>query len=138
MEVSLARVETVHILDFAPVVAFRTPDERFAIVAARAAPAEELPSGVMALTVLLYAVLFAAFGWGFSGGPAIGAIAGVAIVAFALMREFGSGVGEFMNGMMATATGPISGRAAVALVLTVPTCLATAALVIAIAFRAMQ
>lgn len=91
----------------------------------------------MALSILLYAIMFAALGWGFTGAPSIGFVAAAAGVAFALLREAGTSIRAFMKGTMATATGPISGAAAVALVLTVPTCLTAAALA-AGAFRVLQ
>ncbi len=139
MEAAFARIETVDVSNSVPVIAHRAPAKTVAAVwATKPVPAEEIPAGIMAIAALLYAVMFAAFGAGFSGGSVIWAIAGFAVVAFALVREFGGGIGDFMNGTMATATGPISGRAAVALVLTVPACLAAGTIVIATAFRLMQ
>lgn len=135
MEAAFARTETVPVSTFTPTIVYSAPAKA---VTVKPAAAEEIPSGVMAIAALLYAVMFAAFGAGFSGGPVIWAIAGTVVVAFALVREFSGGISSFLNGTMATATGPISGRAAVALVLTVPTCLALGTIVIATAFRVMQ
>lgn len=82
--------------------------------------------------------MFAALGWGFTGASAIGFVIASVGFAFALLRDIGGSLRSFMRGKMATATGPIPGTAAVALVLTIPACLATAAIAMGLIFRFLQ
>jgi hypothetical protein len=141
MEAAPARTEPVQVLDFVPTTAKLAPMPApviGTIKPAKPASVTEIPSGIMAIAALLYATMFAGLGWGFTGAAAAGFIALVAVVAFALVREFGGGMSTFMRGTIETATGPISGKAAVALVLTVPACLTAAAVAIGIAFRVLQ
>lgn len=92
----------------------------------------------MALSLLLYSLMFAALGWGFTGASVIGFVIAIAGLVLVLLRDLGGGLGPFMKGTMETATGPISGAAAVALVVTIPVCLATAAVAMGLIFRFLQ
>jgi hypothetical protein len=142
MEAAYARTDAVQILDYVPTTPRTTPAEIIPLGTARApakpAPAADLPARVMALSVLLYAIMFAAFGWAFTGASALGFVLGVAIVGLAMVPDARGSISAFMDTTMDTATGPVSGKTAVVLVLTVPAFLAAATLVIGIAFRVMQ
>ncbi|MCC6981730.1 MAG: hypothetical protein IT535_00525 [Bauldia sp.] len=141
MEAAYARTETVQIFDYVPAATRTSPAPVVVLETARPAkpaPATDLPAAVMALSVVLYAIMFAALGWGFTNAPAIGFVLGVVIVALSLVPDVRGGVRDFMNGTMDTATGPVSGKTAIVLVLTVPTLLALATLAIGIAFRVLQ
>jgi hypothetical protein len=141
MEAAYARTEPAQVLDYVPTAPRTTPAEVIVLETAKPARPEsaaDVPARVMALSVLLYAIMFAAFGWAFTGAPALGFVIGVAIVGLALVPDARGSIGAFMNTTIDTATGPVSGKTAVVLVLTVPAFLAAATLVIGVAFRVLQ
>ncbi|MCC6983160.1 MAG: hypothetical protein IT535_07800 [Bauldia sp.] len=135
MEVAYARTKTVHAPPYIPPVKHTTSPWLREL---GKPVATDFPAGVMAWSILIYAIMFAALGWAFTGAAATGFVVTLALVAFMLLRRAGGGFGQFLKGQMATATGPIPGGAALVLVLVVPTCLAAAALAIGIAFRVLQ
>jgi hypothetical protein len=139
MEAAYARTETAQIEDYVPTTPSPKPAEVIMLETARPPRSvADLPARVMALSVLLYAIMFAAFGWAFTGAPALGFVIGVGIVGLALVPDARGSITAFMNTTIDTATGPVSGKTAIALVLTVPAFLAIGTLVIGIVFRALQ
>lgn len=102
--------------------------------------------GVLWIAVGVYVALVAAFLIGFAGVRDLWVSLGIVVVTLAafvglpavmartggVLRSDGTSLSEFLNGYFQTATGPISGKGALALVVTIPACLTGAAIAMGI------
>lgn len=116
-------------------------------------PAKELPPAVLLIGAVLYLVMAALFWWGFGRGVDSDLSLGIAdfvvlmFIAIPLTlawaaglfpKQLGEGWKALQGGSVETATGAVSWRTALILVLVVPVCLTLGAAAIALIFRILS